>query len=62
MAAQEMNAEEIKPKGEKLRQAVRWLSESAPVTREKIDEAAARFDLSPLEVEFLLREFLQRPC
>lgn len=56
-----MSAEEIKPKGEKLRQAVRWLSDSGSVTREKIDEAAARFDLSPLEAEFLLREFSKRP-
>ncbi len=56
-----MSADGLKPKGEKLREAVRWLSLTGGVTRERIDEAAARFDLSPLEAEFLLREFLERP-
>ena len=42
---------------EALRQAVRWLGEHPPITAEKIGEAACRFDLSPLDEEFLLREF-----
>ena len=54
-----MSAEGLKPKGEKLREAMRWLAQSGPITRDRIDEAAARFDLSPLEAEFLIREFLK---
>ena len=56
-----MTAESVKPHKERLREAVRWLSQNAPVTRDRIDEAAARFDLSPLEAEFLIREFLKSP-
>jgi hypothetical protein len=52
----------IMPEGEELRRALRWLSErrveDAQAPRAKlIDEAALRFDLSPVEVEFLLREW-----
>jgi hypothetical protein len=46
------------PEGESLRRAVRWLGEQGPVTAALIEEAARRFDLSPLEEGFLLREFL----
>lgn len=46
------------PEGENLRRAVRWLSEHAPVTSAMINEAGLRFDLTPTEEEFLLREFL----
>ena len=49
----------LEPHGEALRQALRWLSENAPVTRDTIDEASRRFNLSPLEEEFLLNEFLK---
>ena len=49
----------LEPHGEALRQALRWLSENAPVTRDTIDEAARRFNLSPLEEEFLFKEFLK---
>jgi len=53
------------PKGEKLRRAVRWISErrreegqaSAGVL---VGDAALRFDLSPRESEFLL-ELLRQP-
>ena len=49
----------IQPKGERLRQAVKWISENlrqdkgmqiAPL----IQEAALRFNLSPNEEEFLV--------
>lgn len=46
------------PEGENLRRALRWLSENPPRTSESINEAAMRFDLTPLQEEFLLREFL----
>lgn len=52
-----MTDRHVTPEGEGLRQAVRWLSEHRPITRALIDEAGRRFDLSPLEVEFLLREY-----
>ncbi len=49
----------ILPEGDGIRRALKWLSDrrqedpSAPRAR-LIDEAAIRFDLSPLEVEFLV--------
>lgn len=48
----------ILPEGEGLRRALLWLgerrTEDPQASRQKlIDEAAQRFDLSPLEVEFL---------
>lgn len=49
---------EVVPKGENLRRAIRWLSENRPLTQELIDAAGQRFDLTPLEEEFLLQEFL----
>lgn len=54
-----MNNRRFSPEGESLSKAVRWLGEHRPVTRERIDEAARRFDLSPLEADFLLREYLR---
>ena len=49
----------IMPEGDGLRRAVKWLSErrladpSAPRMK-LIDEAATRFDLTPVEVDFLV--------
>ena len=48
----------LAPEGENLRKAVRWLGDHAPITVESINETARRFDLTPLEEEFLQREFL----
>lgn len=48
----------IQPKGEKVRQAVKWISEKrkedegAPIGR-LIEKAAARFNLSPKDELFL---------
>jgi hypothetical protein len=49
----------IQPKGEKLRQAVRWISEEQQEDKEKgirklIREAGLRFNLSPKEEEYLV--------
>lgn len=52
-----VNDSSIVPKGERLRLAVRWLSENQPITSTILDEAAIRFDLAPIEAEFLRREF-----
>jgi hypothetical protein len=55
----------VLPEGEGLRQALRWLDERARdepgLDRPRaIAEAARRFDLTPLDEEFLLRSW-QRP-
>jgi len=52
------------PRGEKLRRAVRWISErrregGQVSTGALVGEAALRFDLSPRESDFLL-ELLQQ--
>jgi len=41
---------------EQLRRAVAWLARQGPWTPALIDEACQRFDLSPIDEEFLLRE------
>jgi hypothetical protein len=52
----------ILPHGEQLRRALHWLSErrkedpTAPRAR-LIDEAAQRFDLSPMETDFLTMDW-----
>ena len=48
----------IKPKGEKIRQTVKWISEKLKEDENRsvpalIQEAALRFNLSPKEDEFL---------
>jgi hypothetical protein len=58
MAEGDGGARDLGPQGESLRRAMRWLDERA---REEpgrdrlklVTEAAARFDLSPLEEDFL---------
>jgi hypothetical protein len=45
----------VGPQGESIRQALRWLDEQAQPDRTKlVAEAARRFDLTPLEEDFLL--------
>lgn len=46
------------PEGEGLRRAVRWLSEQPVRDARIIEEASRRFDLSPLDEDFLLRHFV----
>jgi hypothetical protein len=46
------------PERENLRQAVRWISEQPKRDAQTIEEGSRRFDLSPLDEEFLLRHFL----
>lgn len=47
----------VLPHGEQLRRAVRWLSEQGRHDAAAVEDAAQRFDLTPLEEEFLLRHF-----
>ncbi len=56
----------ILPEGEELRRAVRWLDErrrdEPDASRQRlIDEAARRFDLDPLQTEFLLNNWGASP-
>ena len=55
----------LMPEGESLRRALRWLDERVKeepaVQRTKlVGEAAARFDLSPVEEEFLISNWASR--
>ena len=50
----------IHPRGEDLRNAVRWLAEQEDHSLEVINAAAVRFDLSPLDTEFLVRMFASK--
>jgi hypothetical protein len=47
----------IVPRGEALRRAVAWLAEQDAWTPSLIEQACQRFDVSPEDEEFLLREF-----
>ncbi len=50
----------LRPHGEQLRKAIRWLSDYHCHDAKSLEEVAIRFDLSPLEEEFLLRQFCQQ--
>jgi len=50
----------LKIRGEQLRKAIRWMSDFHQHDREAVEEASIRFDLSPLEEEFLLHYFVVR--
>lgn len=55
----------IMPEGDDLRKAVKWLSDEKQLYPEKktgdlIDEACLKFDLSPLDAEFLSRTIRQQ--
>ena len=49
----------IQPQGEQLRNAVRWLSDHKDYSLAAINDAAKKFDLSPIDTEFLIRTFAQ---
>lgn len=51
----------LTPHGESLRRAIRYLSDFQLHDRPSLEEVAFRFDLSPLEQEFLLRYFANQP-
>jgi hypothetical protein len=55
-------ADSILPESEKLRRAIRWLSDerlSRPAAKSTalLDEASLRFDLTPAEAEWLAHMF-----
>jgi len=50
----------IEPAGEEIRKATRWISEErqsdpGKPLKDLIEEASIRFDLSPLDADFLFR-------
>lgn len=47
---------DIVPARQRLRQALRWLSETERHDVAAVEEACRRFDLSPVDEDFLLRE------
>ncbi len=51
----------IRPRGERLRRAIRWLSEQGRHDATALEAAARRFDLTPLEEEFLLKHLRENP-
>ncbi len=55
-----MTASSYVPDSEALRRAVRWLAENAAWTAHGIQDACARFDVTPADEEFLLRELRRR--
>jgi hypothetical protein len=64
MAESGGGARDLGPQGESLRRALRWLDERAREEpgRERaklVSEAASRFDLSPLEEDFLLSSWVK---
>ncbi|MDF2413401.1 hypothetical protein [Aeromonas sp. 1HA1] len=55
-----MSDHPLLPHGEDLRRAVRWLSERRQHDVRAIEEACIRFDLSPLDEEFLILHCVER--
>lgn len=54
----------VEPKGEDLRKAVKWVSEERTYHPEKkikkiIEEACVKYDLSPMDADFMLRKFFK---
>lgn len=50
-------ADSLLPEHEGLRRAVAWLAEQATRDVQTIEEASRRFNLSPLDEQFLLDHF-----
>lgn len=47
----------INPPHDALRDAIRWLTGRETISRSDIEAASVRFDLGPLDEEFLLQHF-----
>ncbi len=52
-----MSRDALLPRGESLRRALRWLAGQQARDAAAIETAARRFDLTPLEEQFLLEHF-----
>ena len=51
-----MSLRPLVPKGDALRHAVAWLIEQSAWSAALVEEASRRFDLNPLEEDFLMQE------
>lgn len=47
----------VVPRGESLRRAIAWLAEQEEGSPRLIEEACRRFDISPIDEEFLIAEY-----
>ena len=56
MSRKERRGPGVTPKGHALRRALRWMSDEGRHDAAAVEEACRRFDLSPVEEEFLLME------
>ena len=54
-----MSHDSLSPHGENLRKAIAWLSQQIEIQRQTIEQASVKFDLTPLEEDFLLRNFIR---
>ena len=53
-----MPSNSVIPEGEALRRAFQWLAEQGHCTLKTVASASLRFDLTPGDEEFLLRQFV----
>lgn len=56
---------DLEPKGEALQRAIRWISAEREAQPERalaeiVNEAGPRFDLAPLETEYLWKTFVAK--
>jgi len=51
----------VGPEHDKLTHAVRWFSDHGPATAGLIDQTPLRFNLSPVDAEFLRTSFMPGP-
>ena len=56
-----MTQHQLIPDRERLRLAVRWMSDNGQHSARAVEDACRRFDLSPLDEEFLLQHFVWAP-
>jgi hypothetical protein len=52
-----MSLRPLVPQGDALRHAIAWLAQQETWNPQLIEEACRRFDLTPLDEEFLLAEY-----
>jgi len=55
-----MSRDTLLPHGEALRRALQWLGQAGKHDVASVEEAAVRFDLTPLEEQFLLEHFTRQ--
>jgi len=48
----------VVPKGEALRRALAWIGDQGHCDLAVVEEASRRFDLTPLDEEFLIRQLV----